>query len=470
MNKFILLFLLSSSVWGQTLPYKAFWYRPAHAGFWRELADTSIPAGASISPQQAAVESIDSNFYGIATVIHANAVVVRLYDEDTGWVQIFDGGFSYNPKHRRTLSPVGMEIISALAAKWNLRVIWQIDVSDYHVLQDDAFGSDPAGPGTWAFIQQFFDPRLFYGTECSTWLPAAGLINSCTRSYYNDPRTAGWLLNQNIDATNPAVASWSVKYWNFFYSLVHWGGSTTGFAGIYTIGSPSDVPNGTCGDAARLSPIRTWYDAFKAILQGTPSPDIFGIGWYGNGNDGTGANYNLACASADLATLVGWMKNDVYLVAGNKIMLMEGGTSNYADPLASQFYANSVNAAATQGTAGIAMFLSDGLYNKGACVSGNSGQVANVSPAPMSDYQVVTQNPFAPAGCMTSLSYPSANFNGFHLYNTWNPGTPDGGCVLAGAGWEYCKAGFPWGAQYGFNTYSGLLSTGWSLESAFSSH
>ena len=298
-----LLALLAVTVYGQTIPLKAVWYDPYRLSFLAELADTTCKPAPCITPRQAAIDSMDAAFRVIANTLHANAGVIVLADEDSEWSQ-FGAALSWDPRHRPTpQQSVGQEIILAIAQKWNLRVVFILSFSGYHVLVDEAYGADPQSPGAWDFIHAAIDPAAYYGKLCTTDLPRVGLPDSCLGGYFQDPRIAGWLFGGEwcasadcADGTAnvpniPARHQHFLGYWPFFYMLVHWNGSTTSFAGVYALLSPAD------NQAAWQPRI----DALKAV---SPTPDLMGVEWYGNGS------YDLRNAQSALQTMTGYLVND----------------------------------------------------------------------------------------------------------------------------------------------------------------
>jgi hypothetical protein len=480
--------LIGAAAHAQTLQWKAVWYSPIDSGFWRELSDTNVYSGNTISPQQQAVNNLYNGFCAIHNDLDANAVVVRLWDEDSD-VGAYGGGFSYNPVNRQTINMAALEIVMNMAQQCSLKVIWEIELSSYHIMVDDTYGSytgdGGAYEGSWYFIQQFFQPSLWYGNPCATYVQPWNNTShtACIPNtvYNNDSRIAGWILSSNVDARQTAYYNWVNKYWGTFYnSLVHYNGYTSQFAGIYSIGSPSDSTTGGCGG---LSADETAIDDFKSIFQQSGYyPDLFGLGWYGNGNDGTGTNYNFSCVTQDLETLVGWMMNDTYSVSASHIMLMEGGTDNYAGTGVGSFITTAVDDAASLyensnyvTLAGIAFFSSDGFgqldnyscSGGGACVppqavgTQNSSNFAAFLPSYSQDEQ------------MTTLPYLQSDLVGFHPHATGLSGCTN--LSGSGAGYSYCPNGTGYtvfSPYYGTLSYSGGTKTteGSGLESGFSSH
>ncbi|MBI1746733.1 MAG: hypothetical protein HYR55_09115 [Acidobacteria bacterium] len=237
--------------------------------------------------------------------------------------------------------------------------------SGYHVWVDDTFGSSITPPGAYDFIHQFFDPSLYYGSVCTTKLELVGLQNSCVRPYYNDSRVAGWYFGGEwcVSAQCPYYAKEQAfinKYWDFFYSLVHWQGSQTGFAGIYPLAGPDLLAR--VGEFATQNRIDCLKQLFPPASSNCSSesvsllnqPDIFGVEWYGNcvqedpmGNCIT--SYDLTHISSDTITLANWMMNDIYPVPANRIALMEGGTYQVNAPSAvrQQFFTDAIDTAAS---------------------------------------------------------------------------------------------------------------------------
>src|SRR5262249_23692607 len=152
---------------------------------------------------------------------------------------------------------------------------------------------------------------------CSTYLHVIGLAEACTgHSLNTDTRVTGWLLEPewHPQANGTFLNSEQTilnRYWGFFYSLVHWNGSQTGFAGLY-MASPDDSqwPNKI--------------DTYISAMAGQTKPDLWGLAWYGN------SPYNVANISNDLGAMVTRMQNDAiangFSIPTSAIAFMEGGT------------------------------------------------------------------------------------------------------------------------------------------------
>jgi hypothetical protein len=76
---------------------------------------------------------------------------------------------------------VAQEIILSIAQKYELDVVFVIEPSEYHADNTDLDKYENER-GAYTYIQQFFDPTLFYGPQTTTQLPAVGLANSTTRA------------------------------------------------------------------------------------------------------------------------------------------------------------------------------------------------------------------------------------------------------------------------------------------------
>src|SRR5215469_18324609 len=226
-------FCLATSLFGQ--PYKAVFYHPYEgAMLFQSLADDS-------GPRAQAVKMLDQNFQNIHNALGATAIVVRLTDEND-YVGEGGGGAPYYPLAGGDPKPqfaVGQEIVLDIAQKWGLKVFFMIEPSYWHLVQGN--DKDGVAPGSWDFIHSLIDPTVYYGNPCTTEMSLVGLTDTCVRTYYNDSRIAGWMLGKEWDAVynNANVSYYLSTYWNFFYQLVHWNGSTTP-AMIYTFGTDAD--------------------------------------------------------------------------------------------------------------------------------------------------------------------------------------------------------------------------------------
>ena len=420
--------LLPKVAAAQTLQYKGIWYRSSRASFFGELMDDVKPSGATYSPREAAILDLDQNFSALKNQLAANAVVIRLPDDD-GWQAQSGGVASYDPAGRpREETGVAQEIILAVANKYGLKVIFVIEPSYYKRQVDDTFGSSSNPPGAWDFIHQFFGPALYYGTRCTTKLELVGLANSCTGDYYSDTRVAGWLLSLEWDPGNHGDVSFINKYWNYFYSLVHWNGSQTGFAGIYLLGGPD----------TGITEMETRISNFKNLIwpiTGNTQPDVFGLEWYGNGS------YSCTNISLDMSEMFNVMRDWVYSVPPNRIAWMEGG-SNTSDPGRVQCYTDAINTAAGQGSKGLFVWSSDDYDNLGICYSGTGGDV--LTP--------FASNTFTADACK-NFGIPISD--GWHWWN----------------GSQWILVNETWDAQYGRYQYSATLKNiGTAIHDGFVSH
>jgi hypothetical protein len=264
-------------------------------------------------------------------------------DQDD-WCGQFGGGFSYNPAadppqvsidYKDGTPPfpeptrpdfmirrsVAEEVILSIANKYGLDVVFVIELSDYHVNTND-LDQYENGAGAYNYIQQYFDPTLYYGQQTTTQLPAVGLPNSTSRSYLNDTRIAGWLLEPawNPNAlTGEAISGHQLevfrRYWGHFYNLVHFrdpgANERRHFAGIYLIS-----PDGQ--DRSQLS---TLIQSYKTLMfQQAAPPDVFGFAWYGDGN------YDPSQIGPDIQFMVSEMgKPEPVAVTPDRIALLEGG-------------------------------------------------------------------------------------------------------------------------------------------------
>ncbi len=320
----VFLLFLPGGAMAQIIPYKAVFYRPSRASFAAELADDTLPPGASRTPREAAILSLDNDFSLIRNSLRANAVVIALRDDD-GFSAQFGGGWPYDPQNRPAPQrAVAQEIILAIANSRGLKVIFSIGFSGYHRFIDDTF---PNLPGAWQFIQALIDPTVFYGSPCTTKLGLVGLPNSCVRSYFDDPRVAGWFFDGEWCVTTDGSCDFGIaardrlminKYWNYFRSVVHWNGSQTAFDGIFAIAAPDNCGQQSCNETTGAVP-KAIIDALKGMFGGATGnqvPQKLGFEWYGNGT------YNLLNIAGDLRTLAGWMRNDGgYSVPAGNLML-----------------------------------------------------------------------------------------------------------------------------------------------------
>src|SRR5262249_46770877 len=124
---------------------KAVWYHGLHASFAAEF---------SLDTELQMVRTLDQNFMQIKALLGANTVLLRLMDQDA-WCGQYGGGFSYNPAadppqvlidygdgtppFRVSTRPdfmirrsVLQEIVLSIARKYELDVIFVIELSEYH--------------------------------------------------------------------------------------------------------------------------------------------------------------------------------------------------------------------------------------------------------------------------------------------------------------------------------------------------
>jgi hypothetical protein len=81
-------FALAVATYSQPLTFKGVWYRPHQGAFIGQLADDTGP---SPTPREAAIETLEQNFWAIRYVMNANTVIVRLPDDDD-WQGKWGGG------------------------------------------------------------------------------------------------------------------------------------------------------------------------------------------------------------------------------------------------------------------------------------------------------------------------------------------------------------------------------------------
>src|ERR1700733_11493785 len=129
MKYIVSFFLFFSAVCFAEIPLKAVFYKPAMASLWVQLADDSGP---SPTPREYTLRTLDQNFQSFQDA-HATAIVVYLPDEDS-WQSQFGGGFSYDPIGRpKPQFGVAQELLITVAAKHNLKVIFEICFSTWHM-------------------------------------------------------------------------------------------------------------------------------------------------------------------------------------------------------------------------------------------------------------------------------------------------------------------------------------------------
>ena len=360
---------------------KAVWYQALRASFAAEFA---------LDSELQMVRTLGQNFEQIKTLLGANTVLIRLMDQDA-WCGQYGGGFSYNPAadprqvlidykdgtppflvHTRPdfmiRRSVAQEIILSIAHKYELDVVFVIELSDYHANTNDLDKYENE-VGAYNYIQQYFDPTLYYGQQTTTQLPAVGLDNSTSRSYLNDTRIAGWLLEPEWDpnaVTGEAISGHQLelfqRYWAHFQNLVHFrdpgANERRHFAGIYLV-SP---------DGQDRSQLGTLISSYKTLMfeQRAP-PDVFGFAWYGNGN------YDTSQIGPDIEFMVNEMgKPDPVAVSPDTIALLEGGCNQVSNPARLSFYRDAIQRANQLGLKGIAVWEADGYSNLGPNQSGGN--------------------------------------------------------------------------------------------------
>jgi hypothetical protein len=281
----------------QTLPLRAIWYRPSDGCLFKRLADDHVPPPelGTESPRIIALRTLEQNFYGWYQ-LGANAVIVFVSEEDANGNGC---GFPYDPVHRPCnlnngtctypamegkYFSVAQELFISMAAKYNLKVIFVLAFSGYHMEMDplnppnlscpssgacDTYGNASNPAGAWDFIHSVIDPPAYYG-QLSTTAPSGnaalslfGLQDHLTTDYFADTRVAGWLLGKEWRFSLQKEMNFLSKYWGYFYNLVHWPGSVGQFAGLYMIGGPdafrTDNRPGYC-TASPLPNAQHFYD------------------------------------------------------------------------------------------------------------------------------------------------------------------------------------------------------------------
>jgi hypothetical protein len=404
-----------------------------------------------MTPQQDFVQNLYYNFQFIQSNLHANTIMIRLADQD-GFHGQYGGGWSYNPGSNPPIAngnvtrpdsmigrAIAQELILTVASLQGLKVIFVINPSAHHEFDltpsaDGTFADDDPDEnpnGSWDFIHQFFDPLIYYPNPvCSGDLSAAGVpglpSQVCINNpYYSDPRVTGWFFSPNdiymqADGTlTPAVSHYVNKYWDFFYSLVHWNGSNTGFAGMYSLVSAPE---------SQYNSFQGAVDSFKAVFVGHSTPDVFGFGWYGD------STTNIKGFIDDS---VSFMSDGAYYnIPPSRIFFVEGADSTVNDGGVGQFYSDSVGEASATGTLGLAVWEADGYGNQ---ICGFQFD---------STFNLVTAG-FSPVNSSSCILYPS-------------PGWHFGGSFI--------------GSNSGFTTllgqinYTGLTTPGNALASQFQNH
>jgi hypothetical protein len=448
------------------IPLKAVWYQASRSSLFGELADTSNH-GNTLTPRQAAIETLDDNFSYIAGTLKANAVLIRLGDDDD-WFSQYGGGMPYDPDNNPApQKAVGEEIVLSLANKHGLKVIFAIDFSGYHINISDTYGSNPPYPntaGAYQYIHALIDPTPFYcggGCPSTTDLVTYGGLSaeSQIRSYYNDSRVAGWLFGGEWCTDSSSCGSsgdplysthqaFINKYWNFFYSLVHWGSSTTGFAGIYTIAGPDALVTGRI-------------DSLKSMFNGTGNtlPDQLGFEWYGNGS------YSLGNVATDLATLAAHVLGSYggYTLSASQVILAEGG-SNQTDNSAKQtFYSDAIAAIANLDGAGnpagtVGAWTADSYNDAWGATNGNTS-CSSIFGSGQEPWAVFSTPTFSAQSSCASYSPPPTVGWHYMCGTTWTSSS------------SWCNPTTSYTTQYGTFSFSGgLKDYGTSLATAYTNH
>ncbi len=286
----------------------------------------------------------------------------------------------------------------------------------------------------------------------TTELSTVGIADHETQSFIGDSRIAGWLLNPETDFSNAANTSWWNTYWPFFYSLIHYGGANTAFAGTYVAASPSGqtTSNPPCSgdEVSRLSTAASAISYMKAFFKGLSAserPDVYGYEWYGNLGS---PNYTLTCIASDMAYLAGLVESDSYSVPASNIFAGEGGTNQNMASGLSQFYESGIAEAAVLGHRDLTVWISDGNENTGSGTTGDNPAMAQWALGEISypaqvdgtrDYPGPSGCPFGAISCSSpgylnvSWSHPA---QGWHWY-TNSGGSACGSPVATGSyGWD----------------------------------
>jgi hypothetical protein len=282
-------------------------------------------------------------------------VVVRIEDDDSV-ASLYSGGFTYDPDRPEGLErfkqfAVAQELLLAVAAANNLKVIFVVSVTQYHINVDDNFGHTVGYPGAYDFYNSVVNPTTHgIGNLWTTKLQSVlNIPDRQVHSFIGDDRIAGWVMQGEWNPTVPAQVDYLNKYWQHFYNLVHYGGASSSWVSLWAISGPDR------GLPEALGHI----EALKDYLAQQPvKPDMFGIEWYGN------ADYDLSNIDADLAYMIQSAQYHGYYVPPSQIMLLEGGTNQSANPELAPFLSNAISRAAGSGglgpvTAGIAVWMTD---------------------------------------------------------------------------------------------------------------
>ncbi len=468
-----------------SITHKAVWYSAVRTTLSAEIADDisrppTCPGniGVTCTPQELAIRTIRDNFTFIRDSLHANTILVRLWDQDS-YAGQYGGGFAYNPRgvpatmtgtttnveggEPQPVDPhptlactaepgcmmkraLTQEVMLTIANSLGLKIIFALDFNQFHSnttpLGDVDDTENPRG--AYEYIQQFITPNNYYGEQCTTQMVNAGFpAEVCTKSLINDARVAGWILSPpfGTDDLNPAYPyrggqhDFLAKYWGFFAGLVHWEGANSSFAAVYMVNS-GDVPVMLNGSSKARQQIAKYKEFFATWH---PQPDIFGMAWYGSGSG------NVA---ADMTSMVNWMADPSvggYSVPASKLAFFEGGSDT--EPV---YYYNGVQAAYQAGVKGIAAWASESYQTLASCVSG---------PGPRPEDRVwdLVNIAYTPLGC-TRYHTP-----GWH-WQAWNS---DGNVSDYFFHNYHFFIGSSFDTQYGFVHYTGTTPSGAQLASAF---
>jgi hypothetical protein len=445
--------------------YKAVWYQPDRASFAAEAGDPTVQQGNANPPQLVFIQNLYNNFQYIRNTLNANAVIVRLSDQDD-WFGQYGGGWSYNPAtvggaYQSLVGPnyqsfmagraITQELILSMANAVGLKVIFGIEPSQHHgdATNDscDSYSDDDSDEqpwcasgeeGAWDFIHQFFDPRIYYpGPICSTDLVAANIPGFtqevCINGpYYSDPRVVGWMFdpdNMSLNSDGSIDGGWAHfinKYWPTFYNLVHWNGSQTAFAGIYNlVGAPE----------SQYTSLQVAIDSAKGLFQSLAQPDVFGVGWYG-------------CSTASgCPDTAGFMQDAVtyfsdsayFSVPANHIIFTEGGDNMGGDANVGDFFSSTIGMASQLSTLGVGVWEADGYGNQYCSYS--------LGPSSSNPYPLVNAN-YDTSGSPNCFQYQNPGWHYNDVYQS-QPTDP---------------------TLYGLITYTSLTSAGVAVQAQFGSH
>lgn len=307
-------------------------------------------------PRDWEIQSMDSQFAAIAAS-GANAVIIPLVDEDTIWFAQAGCGFSADPLHRPTAArAVAQEIVISIAAKHNLLVIFQIDISSYRRVapsltnSGDNFGTHNGDSGLFDYMWAMMAPNNYYGVQQTTGLQAIGLTNhavgaySWTGYFVDDPRVYGWIFMGEVYQVGgvPQDSALLVRYWNWFTQCVHYGygGQKTM---IYTMASYDFYPT-----AAQAN-----IDGLKQVFatNNLTHPDVLAAQTYAF------TSTSLANFAIWTTPLLNMVKSDIW--TQGLVGFLEGGSPNKTDPNYLPYYAEVPSSAAQAGAAMLSFFYAD---------------------------------------------------------------------------------------------------------------